>query len=127
VLFEILDKAVFCAHNVNFDYAFIRAEFKRLGIVFQKQKLCTVKLSRALFPKERKHNLDAVIERMEIECGNRHRALDDAETLVSFYNKLLERFSVKKLEKIINKMIGSTTLPTKLLEININNAVYFKH
>ena len=41
---------VFVAHNARFDYGFLRAEFRRAGHVFLRPVLCTVKLSRRLFP-----------------------------------------------------------------------------
>jgi len=62
-LYEFLDGAIFTAHNSSFDYGFIRTEFKRHGLNYSHRHLCTVKLSRRLFPAERHHNLDAVIQR----------------------------------------------------------------
>lgn len=47
---ELLDGAIFVAHNVRFDYTFIKNEFKALGYTFTKRQLCTVKLSRKAFP-----------------------------------------------------------------------------
>jgi len=47
---EHLEGCVFVAHNVNFDYNFIKEEFKSLGFAFNKKKLCTVKLSRSTVP-----------------------------------------------------------------------------
>ncbi len=41
---------IFVAHNVNFDYQFIKAEFASLGYEFNREKLCTVQLSRKLVP-----------------------------------------------------------------------------
>ena len=64
------------AHNARFDYGFLRNEFRRLGYDYSPRVLCTVKLSRRLFPQERRHNLDSLIERHKLSCDNRHRALD---------------------------------------------------
>src|SRR5579872_6398767 len=50
-ILEILDDAVFVAHNVRFDYSFLKKELKQLGIEFSPKNLCTVKLSRALYPR----------------------------------------------------------------------------
>ena len=58
-----LDGRVFVAHNVRFDYGFIRREFARLGGEWRAPNLCTVRLSRALYPGMPRHNLDAVMER----------------------------------------------------------------
>jgi DNA polymerase-3 subunit epsilon len=50
---------VFVAHNARFDYSFLRTEFRRLDMHFSAKVLCTVKLSRRLFPEFARHNLDA--------------------------------------------------------------------
>jgi len=72
-----LEGRLIVAHNARFDYAFLRAEFRRLGIRFRSRVLCTVRLSRKLFPEHRHHNLDSVMERFAISCSARHRALGD--------------------------------------------------
>ncbi len=81
---SLLDGAIFVAHNARFDYGFIKNELKRAGISFNAKCLCTVKLSRALFPRERKHDLSTIIERYDFTCSSRHRAMPDAEVLVDF-------------------------------------------
>lgn len=111
---DLLSGAVFCAHNAHFDYSFIKAELRRVGIKFQTTKLCTVKLSRAIFPQEPRHNLDAVMERMGISCENRHRALDDARVLVEFYQKVVRTVPQKKLSLIIKKITKHPSLPPKI-------------
>jgi DNA polymerase-3 subunit epsilon len=73
------------AHNVRFDHGFLRQEFARLGVDLQVAVLCTVRLSRRLYPHERRHNLDSVISRHGLRVdGPRHRALADAVVLADF-------------------------------------------
>ncbi|MFP3615910.1 3'-5' exonuclease, partial [Paraburkholderia sp. SIMBA_050] len=74
-LFERLDGKLFVAHNASFDRGFLRAEFERAGIAFNPDVLCTVRLSRALFPREARHGLDALIDRHGLVPAARHRAL----------------------------------------------------
>jgi DNA polymerase-3 subunit epsilon len=81
----IFKDAAFVAHNVNFDYRFFKQEFKRIGINFNMDRMCTVKLSRRLHPEQRGHSLDKIIERMELTVAHRHRGYDDAEVLWKFY------------------------------------------
>jgi DNA polymerase-3 subunit epsilon len=69
------------AHNARFDYGFLRNEFRRAGMRYASRVLCTVKLSRRLFPGEARHNLDALIARHGMACDSRHRALGDARTI----------------------------------------------
>ena len=64
---------VFVAHNVRFDYGFIRREFARLDSDWRAPSLCTVRLSRTLYPQMPRHNLDAVAERHGIRIEHRHR------------------------------------------------------
>ena len=84
----LLDQGIFIAHNAAFDYSFIRSEYQRQGISFIAPQLCTVKLSRRLFPGYQRHGLDHIIRRFNIECPARHRALDDAEAVWQFYQKV---------------------------------------
>ena len=81
-----LDGALFVAHNVGFDYSFIKAEFEKVGNKnFAMDRACTAKLSRRLYPEHRSHALDRIIERMNLDVVNRHRAYDDAEVLWKFF------------------------------------------
>ncbi len=68
-VYEKLKGAVFVAHNARFDQGFLRSEFRRIGMTYSAAALCTVKLSRSLFPEHARHNLDAVIERHGLNCS----------------------------------------------------------
>ncbi len=83
-LLEHLHGAVLCAHNVRFDHGFLKSEFKRLGITLRQKVLCTVKLSRLLYPEHKSHGLDAIIARHAIHCSARHRAMGDVEVMELF-------------------------------------------
>jgi len=84
-----LDGAIFIAHNVNFDYSFIKAAYREMGNTFNMDRLCTARLSRRLYPEQRRHNLDTIIECHGFVVKDRHRALDDAKVLYEFYQKAL--------------------------------------
>ncbi len=83
---RLLGKLV-VAHNARFDYGFLRAEFGRIDTVYLSELVCTVKLSRKLFPGHARHNLDTLIERHDIICEARHRALGDARVLWDLIEK----------------------------------------
>lgn len=87
-LWSYLQQGLLVAHNARFDYGFLQAEFARLGRQYQAPTLCTVKLSRKLFPQHRRHSLDALIERHGLRCDSRHRALDDVQVLADFLKLL---------------------------------------
>src|SRR5438034_1381402 len=83
-LHERLAGRVFIAHNARFDYGFLRREFDRAGIKFHARAVCSVKLARRLYPRERGHDLDSLIARHGIACQARHRAMGDADALWQF-------------------------------------------
>ncbi|WP_241499292.1 exonuclease domain-containing protein [Chromobacterium sphagni] len=83
-LLSRLQGRLLLAHNARFDYGFLKNEFRRHGLRFQTQTLCTVKLSRRLYPQHFKHSLDSLIARHDIEMPERHRALADAEAVHRF-------------------------------------------
>ncbi len=83
-LLSKFEDSIFVAHNVAFDYGFLKEEFRRAGLSFNQNRLCTVRLSRALYKEHKHHNLSAIIERYNFECENRHRAFDDAKVLWDF-------------------------------------------
>jgi DNA polymerase-3 subunit epsilon len=105
---------VFVAHNARFDYAFLRAEFRRLDLNFCAPVLCTVKLSRRLFPQHRRHSLDAVMERHALTCNARHRALGDAQVLRDFWFTLRREVPEAALAAAARTVLGAHRLPAYL-------------
>jgi DNA polymerase-3 subunit epsilon len=99
---ELLDGAVFVAHNASFDYGFMKAEFARLGMSFEAETLCSVQLSRTLYPRERSHSLDSIIARHSIECSARHRAMPDAEAVWQYFKLMEKDINAKTLTKAID-------------------------
>jgi DNA polymerase-3 subunit epsilon len=105
---------LFVAHNVRFDYGFVKHELKEHGLPFSAKQLCTVKLSRQLFPRYRKHSLAALIERFGFSFQHRHRAFDDAHVLWQFYQMLHQQFDVDKLSLAIESIQAQPTFPKDL-------------
>jgi DNA polymerase-3 subunit epsilon len=111
---ERLEGRVFIAHNVRFDYGFIRREFAALGTSWARPNLCTVRLSRALYPEMPRHNLDAVMERHDIHIENRHRAMPDAQALLAFWRKLRAAWPADELQVALDAASQRATLPAAL-------------
>ncbi len=103
-LFRYFQDAVFVAHNAGFDYDFLKEEFERQGLTLSVARICTMRLSRTLYPQFRKHSLDALIERFEFSCPDRHRALGDALILRQFLRVVMDRFPEEKIMKAIRKV-----------------------
>jgi len=113
-ILEMLEDCTFVAHNVRFDYAFLKHELLRENITYSAKHFCTVRLSRILFPHWQRHNLDAVISECNIQCINRHRAFDDAQVLFAFYQQLLKALPAKKLEEALSKTMKKPSMPINL-------------
>jgi DNA polymerase-3 subunit epsilon len=111
---ELFENAVFVAHNVRFDYGFLKNEFRRYGATFSSKHFCTAKLSRKLFPHHRHHNLDSIIERFQLQCKRRHRAFDDAKVLWDFFQKLQTQISPDILEQALAFGLKKPSLPLGL-------------
>lgn len=105
---------VLVAHNARFDYGFLKSEFRRLKITFQEDILCTLKLSRALFPEQKKHNLDELIERHDLNVQDRHRALGDAQVVKDFFAKIRDELPLELLAKAIRSQLKQPSLPPHL-------------
>lgn len=104
------------AHNARFDYGFLRNEFKRHGVRYQSKVLCTVKLSRRLFPQHHRHNLDTLIERHGLACSDRHRALGDARVLWHLLQTLYRELPAADIEAAVEAIVQTPTVPAGLDE-----------
>lgn len=83
--------SVFVAHNVNFDYNFIKFSFERSGETFPDiPRLCTLKLAKRLISGITKRNVGALSEYLGIAISNRHRAFGDARATAQILLELLE-------------------------------------
>ncbi len=109
-----MDGAVFVAHNARFDYGFIKNEFKRIGQRVRAPVLCSVKLSRLFFPAEKRHNLDAVMGRHQLQADSRHRALTDADLIYQFWLDLQQRFGPQKVLDAAKSLISQSSWPSHL-------------
>lgn len=105
---------ILVAHNARFDYGFLKNEFKRLDISFSMPVLCTLKLSRQLFPQFAKHNLDSLIERHGLDPGERHRAMSDTEVLLQFWQAITRDLDEPVLSAAVQQQLARPSLPPHL-------------
>ncbi len=105
-LFARLQDKILVAHNARFDYGFLKAEFERLDLAYLPRVLCTVKLSRKLFPEHRSHSLDSLIARHRLSCSARHRALGDAEVLWDFMQKIHAQLDSELIDAAVRLQLG---------------------
>jgi DNA polymerase-3 subunit epsilon len=113
-LYERLDGRLLIAHNARFDYGFLRREFERAGLKYLSKTLCTVKLSRRLYPEHARHNLDSLIGRHGLACHARHRALGDAEALWQFLQLAAREHGEEIVAVAARQIAKQPTLPPHL-------------
>src|SRR5690606_5866783 len=105
---------VFVAHNARFDHGFLKNEFKRTGHEFRPPVLCTVRLSRKLFPGFARYNLDALAERHRLEVGERHRALGDARLIWQFWQHIRATLDPELVDETVASLVRRPSLPARL-------------
>lgn len=111
---EKLRDTVFVAHNARFDYGFIKSEFRRLGRLFSARVLCTVKLSRRLYPEFRRHNMDTLIERHGLAQVQRHRAMGDVAAMLEFFTHTRAEKGDAQMEAAIATLLQRPSIPSHL-------------
>lgn len=112
-VYHFLQGKTFVAHNVNFDYSFLVKQLKEAGYDWQAPKLCTVRLSRKIFPNHRSYSLGDICKIREIDISARHRAMGDAEATAKLFSQLLQHDENQYVQESLHKNIEHR-LPTHL-------------
>lgn len=119
---EITRDRVFVAHSVNFDYGVISKEFKDLGGSFKRKKLCTIRLSKKVFPGLKSYSLGNLCSSLEIPISDRHRARGDARATVNLFEKILSKDSNGEvINSFLNLRNQHGTLPPSITKEQITN------
>lgn len=101
-IIEITSNSIFVAHNVSFDYRFVKEEFNRLGYDYNRKTLCTVQLSRKFLPGHRSYSLGKLCSDLNININGRHRAAGDALATVKLFEILLKKNELMGDSKTVN-------------------------
>lgn len=88
---EITKDCLFVAHNADFDYNFVKDEFKSLGYKYRRNSVCTVELSRVLLPGKKSYSLGKLCDEIGIPHNSRHRAIGDTEATAKLFQLLLKQ------------------------------------
>jgi len=102
------------AHNARFDYAFLRAELERAGMAFDAEIVCTVMLSRQLYPDQHRHDLDALASRHRLDTATRHRALPDADLVWQWWQAIHRQWPSVVIDQKIARLLEGPVLPAHL-------------
>ncbi|MGH8703146.1 MAG: exonuclease domain-containing protein, partial [Burkholderiales bacterium] len=111
-----LEGKLLVAHNARFDYGFLRNEFRRAGLRYSSRVLCTVKLSRRLFPRDARHNLDALMARHDLACEARHRALGDARAVWLLLDRWRREVPPEAVAAAVDALVRAPAVPAGLAE-----------
>lgn len=115
IIVEKTDKKIFVAHNVRFDYSFIKEEFRRLGFAYTRRQLCTVRLTRKAFPGLPSYSLSNLIKHFKLPCSSRHRAMGDVEATIVLFEKILAKEAgTAQVSDIVNLGIKEALLPKNI-------------
>lgn len=118
---QILEGAIFAAHNVRFDYSFVKKQLEETGRKFNPQLFCTVRLSRALYPHHQGHSLAKILERHQIAVNSRHRAYDDARAIYDFTQLAYNEHGHTLFSEAVARQLKTKTLPPNLDESYLKN------
>ena len=110
-VYTLLQGNIFVAHNVNFDYSFIKSNLEYFGYSLNAKKLCTVRLSRQIFPGYPSYSLGNICHSLGIELTDRHRAGGDAAATVTLFKKLLDSDEKGHIQQSLNRNSKEAILP----------------
>jgi DNA polymerase III subunit epsilon len=131
-IFNLLKDRIFVAHNVNFDYSFVKYHLQQSGYQLNVSKLCTIRLSRKVFPGFKKYGLGHLCRELDIQITNRHRAGGDALATAQILDLVLQNNGMRLIKELLKRDNHSQTLPAHLPEQQVQNlpqlpGVYYFH
>ncbi|MDP4261805.1 MAG: exonuclease domain-containing protein [Bacteroidota bacterium] len=123
-IYNLLTDKIFVAHNVNFDYSFVKGHLERCGFTFNSKKLCTVRLSRKILPGFPSYSLGNLCHSLGIPMYNRHRAGGDTEATVQLFKKLLEEDKDQFIHKSLLRNSKEHILPPNVPKEHFDQLPY---
>ncbi|WP_153799373.1 exonuclease domain-containing protein [Foetidibacter luteolus] len=123
-IFRLLNGRIFIAHNVNFDYSFIKYHLRVSGYEWNPRKLCTLRLSRKAFPGFQRYGLGHICRELQIEVENRHRAGGDAGATAILFEKIVAKGGDKLIKDSLKRENREQILPPNLSPQDVNNLPY---
>lgn len=118
-LYDLLRDKIFVAHNVNFDYSFVKHHLKASGFDLNTKKICTVRLSRKVFPGLPSYSLGNLCRTLQLSIENRHRAGGDAKATVKLLEHCLDNKGELYISQMLKKSSADQWLPLQLTKEDI--------
>lgn len=131
-LFGLIHDKVFVAHNVNFDFSFVKYHLEQHGYHLDCKKLCTIRLARKVVPGLRGYGLDKICNHLKINIEGRHSAFGDAAATTELLRQLVNMGGTKHIDKMLSAKNGEMSLPPNVNEEMVAGlpqkpGVYFFH
>lgn len=123
-VYELLKDKVFVAHNVNFDFSFIKHNLEACGFDLDVSKLCTVRLTRKVFPGLPSYSLGNLCRQLDVPITQRHRAGGDAEATALLFDLLLQNNAQPHIDQFIKKKAKEQSLPPHLSKEQVEQLPY---
>jgi len=117
---QILEGKIFVAHNVNFDFKYVKFELELAGFDIGQSRLCTVRLSRQIMPGLPSYSLGKLTRSLGISHTSKHRAMSDTMATTELFHMLV----AKGEDDILKTLKSVSKLPN--LPANLPERVYNK-
>ncbi|MEI6265379.1 MAG: exonuclease domain-containing protein [Sphingobacteriia bacterium] len=129
---NLLKNRVFVAHNVNFDFSFVKHHLQQAGYTLNVPKLCTIRLSRKVFPGFKKYGLGHLTRELGIQIENRHRAGGDALATAQVLDLVLQNNGQRVIKEMLAKENKDYLLPPNLQKYMVSQlphtpGIYYFH
>lgn len=113
-VYHLLNNNIFVAHNVNFDFSFVRHHLAAAGYELRCNKLCTVRLGRKIMPGLPSYSLGKLCRHLNINNESRHRAAGDAEATAQLFSLLLQKDTSEHIKSALKQNSKEQVLPANL-------------
>ncbi len=115
-LFALIHDKIFVAHNVNFDYSFVKYHLEQQGYHLDTKKLCTIRLARKVVPGLRGYGLDKICNYLNIKIEGRHSAFGDSAATAQLLHQLIDMGGARHIETMLAGHDGEMSLPPNVNE-----------
>ncbi len=109
---NFISDSVLVAHNSNFDISFLQQEYQIAGEIFPTNTvICTLKLSRKLFPFLESKSLASVAKHLNVKYKKLHNAFSDASITAKVFLKCMSILQNEYNISTLNELLAFQSLP----------------
>lgn len=105
------ENRILVAHNVRFDYSFLKKEFNELAYNYNRKTLCTANFARKIMKGHASYSLGKLCHDLNISLTNHHRALSDAKACCELLHLLIKKDKKENHAYLDKKLTERKSLP----------------